>query len=100
MVKQSRNRQRGKESEKVIAKLFGGQRIGLLGKEDIFHPKYSIEVKSRKKFVGRKWFDQCEKNNIDNKIPIVVIHEANKPHNTDLVLIKVKDLLDEKGEGE
>ena len=91
MVKQSRNRQRGKDSERQIAKLLGGKRVGILGDEDVMHPVYSIEVKSRKKFSGRKWMEQCKKNNKDNKIPIVVIHEANKPHSTDLVLIGIKD---------
>jgi len=93
-TKQSRNRQRGKECEREVAKIFNGKRIGILGDEDILHPVYSIEVKSRKKFSGRKWMEQCKKNNKDNKIPIVVVHEANKPHNTDLVLINVNDFLE------
>lgn len=94
MVKQSRNRQRGKEVEKHIAKMFNGKRIGLLGKEDVLHPIYSIEVKSRKKFVGKKWIEQCKKNNQDNKIPIVVVHEANKNHKNDLVIINIEDFIE------
>lgn len=93
MVKKSRNRERGKESEKEVAKLFNGKRMGLLGGEDIFHPKFSIEVKSRKKFAAVKWMDQSKKNNKDNKIPIVVVHQANKHHENDLVLINIMDFL-------
>ena len=96
MVKQSRNRQRGKDCEREIAKIVGGKRIGILGDEDVLHPRYSIEVKSRKKFVGNKWMKQCIKNNKDNKIPIVVIHEANKNHLEDFVLIKLKDFMEIK----
>jgi len=98
MVKQSRNRQRGKECEKEIAKIFGGKRVGILGNEDVMHPIYSIEVKSRKKFIGNKWMKQCKENNKENKIPIIVIHEANKSHDNDFVLINIKDFLqkDEK----
>ena len=96
MVKQSRNRQRGKDCEREIAKIVGGKRIGILGDEDVLHPRYSIEVKSRKKFVGNKWMKQCIKNNKDNKISIVVIHEANKNHLEDFVLIKLKDFMELK----
>ena len=53
----NRNRQRGKECERVIAKMLGGKRVGILGNEDVSHPEYSIEVKSRQEFVARKWMD-------------------------------------------
>ncbi len=99
MVKQSRNRQRGKECERAIAKLFNGKRVGILGNEDVSHPRYSIEVKSRVKFVAKKWMKQCERNNIDKKIPLVVVHEMNKNHSNDLVIMKINDFLkDVKGE--
>lgn len=91
----NRNRQRGKECEKAIAKMFNGKRVGILGNEDVQHPKYSIEVKSRVKFVGKKWMEQCERNNIDNKIPLVVVHEMNKKHDNDFVIMKISDFLKE-----
>jgi len=91
MVKQSRNRDRGKDAERAVAKMLGGKRIGLMGGEDVFHPTYSIEVKSTKSFVGRKWMLQCIKNNKDNKIPMVVVHQANTRHEDDLVMIRMKD---------
>ncbi len=90
----NRNRQRGKECEREIAKIFGGRRVGILGNEDVAHPIYSIEVKSRKSFVGRKWMEQCKRNNIDNKIPLVVVHEMNKSHSSDLVVINIKDFME------
>lgn len=90
---QSRNRKRGKESEKVIAEMFQGMRVGLLGSEDVMHLIFSIEVKSRKKFSARQWFDQAKRNNKNNKIPIVVVHEMNHPHDKDLVVIEINDFL-------
>ena len=85
----NRNRQRGKECEREIAKMFGGKRVGILGNEDVAHPVYSIEVKSRKTFVARKWMEQCKKNNVDKKIPLVVVHEFNKNHSNDLVIMNI-----------
>ncbi len=89
----NRNRQRGKECERVIAKMLGGRRVGILGNEDVAHPDYSIEVKSRKKFVAKGWMEQCKKNNIDSKIPLVVVHEVHKNHSDDLVIINIKDFI-------
>ena len=88
-----RNRQRGKEVEKAIAKIFNGDRMGLFGGEDVKHPKFSIEVKSRLKFVAKKWMAQANRNNKNNKIPIVVVHEKNTHHENDLVIINIQDFL-------
>lgn len=93
MVKVSRNRQRGKELEKEIANIMGGKRMGLFGGEDIYHPKYSIECKSRKAFIGKKWFKQCEKNNTDNKIPLVIVKVAHDKFEDSLVLMKLSDFM-------
>lgn len=89
----NRNRQRGKECERAIAKLLNGKRVGILGQEDIMHPVYSIEVKSRKRFVANKWMDQCIKNNKEGKIPLVVVHETNKNHKKDLIIMNLNDFL-------
>lgn len=88
----SQNRRRGKAVEKAIAKKLNGTRIGLLGREDIIHDKFSIEVKSRRSFVGCNWYDQAVRYAKD-KIPIVVIHITNKRYDNDFVLIKLKDFL-------
>lgn len=90
----NRNRQRGKECEREVAKILGGKRVGILGNEDVAHPIYSIEVKSRKTFVARKWMEQCKKNNVDDKIPLVVVHEFNRNHSNDLVLINITDFIE------
>ena len=86
-----RNRKRGKSAEKAIAEALGGARVGLLGGEDVFHPKFSIEVKSREKFVVEKWFKQCEKNNKKDKIPLVIVHVLSNLHDNDYCILKLKD---------
>ena len=55
------NRARGKSAERRIAALMNGRRVGILGKEDVETDKFSIEVKSRKKFVASGWMDQAVK---------------------------------------
>ena len=89
----SKNRRRGKDAERAVAELLGGARVGLMGGEDVFHPKYSIEVKSREKFIVNKWMDQCIKNNKKNKIPLVVVHTLHKSYDDCYVCIKMKDFL-------
>jgi len=51
------NRARGKSAERRIAALMNGRRVGILGKEDVETDKFSIEVKSRKKFAALDWMN-------------------------------------------
>ena len=88
-----RNRERGKEAEKAIAKLLGGRRVGILGKEDIDHPDYTVEVKSRKTFAGSKFLEQAEQHNTGDKTAIAVVHVTGKRHADDIVMIRLKDFL-------
>jgi hypothetical protein len=85
------NRNRGKRAERAVVQRLGGKRMGVLGGEDVQHPFYSIEVKSREKHAIFKVLKQCEDNNKDNKIPLIVIHEHNKPHDRDLVCLKMEE---------
>ena len=87
------NRNRGKAVERAIAKLLNGKRVGLFGGEDIQHPLFSVEVKSRKAFVARGWMEQCEANNRDNKIPLLVVHETGRRHENDFVILKMSDFI-------
>jgi hypothetical protein len=87
----SLNRDRGKRAERTIAKIFGGDRVGIMGGEDIAHPIYSIEVKSRKSHAVFNFMRQCEQNNKKKKIPLLVLHEHGKQHDNDLVCMRLKD---------
>lgn len=86
---QRRNRLRGKQAERAVAKMLGGRRMGLFGKEDVEHPILSVEVKSRVAFVGRGWLEQAKRNAPAGKKPVVVIHEKHKDHKNDMVLMDI-----------
>ena len=85
---QSRNRKRGKKVEGRHAKAVGGKRVGLLGGEDVWHHEFSIERKSREKFVAEKWMLQAEDNAPKKKLPIVIVHITGKKTDNDLVLMR------------
>ena len=86
-----RNRRRGKATEKKVAKIMKGKAIGALSGEDVFHPIVSIEVKDRKKFVGKKWLEQAQRNASNNKPPLVYLHITGGRHINDMVLMYCKD---------
>jgi hypothetical protein len=88
-----KNRNRGKRAERAVVSMLGGKRTGILGGEDITHPVFSIEVKSREKHAIFKVLKQCEKNNKDNKTELVVIHEHGRQHKSDLFCLKGEDFV-------
>ncbi len=87
----NKNRQHGKAVEKYLAKRLGAKRIGILGAEDLSHPIFSYEIKSRKSFVALSWMNQAKRNAPEGKIPIVVFHQKFTEHNQDLVFLKLTD---------
>ena len=56
------NRQRGKNTERSLARRIKAKRVGVLGKEDLDHPLFSVEVKHRKRVVIEQWMQQAERN--------------------------------------
>jgi hypothetical protein len=98
MVNPAKNRQRGKATERALAKKLGGRRIGILGRADIEleHPlfSFSIESKSRARFVAEKWFMQAIRNCEKGKIPAVVVHVSGKRYENDYVILRLKDFED------
>lgn len=90
-MKQKNNRQRGKATEKAIAKKINGVRIGIMGGEDVFCNNFSIECKSVARCIIEKWFEQCEKNNKRKVVPCVIVHITNKSHDNDFVILRMKD---------
>jgi hypothetical protein len=99
MKNSKRNRQRGKAHQRTIAKKVSGLNIGILGGADVINDRFVIECKSRKSFVGQKWYSQVAKETAkhDGKVPIVVIHVVGKRYENDFVLIKLKDFIDLTG---
>lgn len=83
----NRNRKRGKDTERALAKLLNAKRIGILGSEDLSHPIFSYEVKSRKAFVALDWLEQAKRNCPEGKTPVLVVHVNGRNHNKDCVII-------------
>lgn len=88
-----------KQTERRIAKAFGGKRNSLSGSNskvtsaDVIHSRYYIEVKERKKIPFYKVFLEVKENaKKEGRIPILVIHEKNRKE--DLVIIGMSDFID------
>lgn len=96
------NRRKGKRAEKRVAEILEGERLGILGGEDVRTDLFSIEVKTRKSFSGTKFLEQAIKNNKKGKIPIAIIHINHTHYKNSIVLIRLEDFLKllKKGEGE
>ena len=87
------NRNRGKNSERVVAKTLGGTRIGTMGSEDIhIDGHFSVEVKSRQTFVACAWMAQAVRN-AKGKTPLLVVHVHGKRHDDNLVIVKMSDFI-------
>lgn len=95
-----------KRTERELAKMLGGKRIPVTGRQrgetpDIDHPLYSIEVKHKKKLP--EWLhdahDQAvQSSNKRKKLPVVVLHETGKAHKNDYVVLQMRDFLEITGE--
>ena len=88
-----------KATERMIAKRLGGRRVPITGRTrgsapDVEHDWLSIEVKHRR--VVPKWLrnamDQaCKSNLTGTKLPVSIIHEHGTNHDTDLVVMHLRD---------
>ena len=85
------NRDRGKRTERDLAKRLGGKRVGILGSEDISHDWASFEVKNRVKSTVHGFMEQCTRNCPQGKVPIVIVHKHGERHGNDLVCMKLVD---------
>ena len=86
-----RNRRFGKNVERHIAKIMGGKRMGILGKQDVVTDKFDIECKGVKRTVISKWFAQAKKNTTEDKLPLLVVHPVNTLYEESFVIIRLGD---------
>ncbi|QWV97466.1 hypothetical protein KP005_19360 [Geomonas nitrogeniifigens] len=86
-----RNRQRGKENEKALAKMMKGDRKGLFGGEDISAGPWSIEAKSRVKSTVHTFMEQAKRNCPKGKMPMVIVHLHSSRRENDLVCVRLSD---------
>lgn len=88
------NKRRGRKYEARIQKRFGGYKQGLYGGEDVATEIFSIEAKTRKKFVGQQFMDQAVSNCTKGKVPLVVVHVVGQRMPNDLVMMRLGDFED------
>jgi len=93
-----RNNLRGKRVQRRVAKDIKGKDVGILGYQDVISKHFSVEVKSREKFVGESFLKQSEKTAISPKIPIAIVHLNGSRYDNDIVLIRKKHFLKLTGE--
>ena len=87
-----------KQAERRIAKLLGGRRIPVTGRQrgdgpDIEHDALSIEVKSRKALPA--WLlgalNQAQAASKNGKVSVVVLHQDRAPYAESLVVLRLED---------
>jgi len=94
----SLNRNRGKATERATAKRLGGKGVGILGGEDVSAGLFSVECKSRVRFVGQGWMSQAVRNCPRGRVPMLVVHLHGARHADDLVMLRMSDWLDLYGD--
>jgi len=90
----SKNRRRGKDLERWVAKYFGGRRVGILGQEDVrLHWGCNIECKERAAlpiFIYKS-MAQAERN-AAGSMAWVVLHQLGDEYENGLVIMRCKDV--------
>ncbi len=89
-----------KHSERMVAKLLGGERTGCNGesRRDVEHPVWSVEVKHRKALPA--WLHDAMLQAIieaDGRTPVVVLHEKGQRYADSYVVMSLKDFRDHLG---
>jgi len=94
-----------KAVERSIAKIVGGERVPITGRQrgsapDVAHEWLGIEIKHRKQLPA--WLHDamaqavaCSDNG--DKLPIVVLHEKGRRHDDDFVVVRLSDFVDHFG---
>jgi len=87
-----------KNVERQIAKILGGERVPITGRQrgsapDIALPEFGIEVKHRKRLPG--WIadavDQAVACTPQGGKPVVILHEAGQRYADSYVILKLTD---------
>ena len=94
-----------KATERAIAKILGGERVPITGRQrgsapDIEHEWLSLEVKHRKHAVPQ-WvltaMEQAEASNKTDKLPMAVIHRQGDRYLDALCVVRLKDFIERFG---
>jgi len=84
-----------KDVERRIARELGGERVGILGREDVRHDRYSIEVKTRLELPAflKGAYGQAQSNAAEGKVPLLVLKEKGKRFDDCLCVLRLADFL-------
>jgi hypothetical protein len=93
-VNPNRNRKRGKATERQVAKMLNGRRMGILGKHDVEAGDWAVEVKDRVACVLFKWMEQAVRNCPPGKTPVVIAHKTGSSHGEDLICIQYRSMFE------
>ena len=89
---------RWKAVERNIARLLGGVRVPVSGRQrgdqpDIEHPQFSVEVKSRNTIP--QWLceavEQATASATEDRVPLVVLHQNGRRYADALVVVRLAD---------
>jgi len=85
-----------KAAERRIAREIGGERVGILGREDVRHDRLSIEVKTRRELPRFlvKAYGQAAGNARAGKLPLLVLKETGKRFEDCLCILSLGDFLE------
>lgn len=89
------SRSSGKAAERRVAKDTNGQRMGIMGMDDVRTARISFEVKTRKKLPKsiKQWFEQAKNNAHKNNIPVLVMKEKGTQWKDALVVMEYDKFL-------
>jgi hypothetical protein len=82
-----------KAVERKVARKLGGQRIPCSGNGeipgDVQHPRWHVEVKTRKNLVLKTWYDKAKedsKKNPEGEKPVLLVVKMKGSHRTFVVM--------------
>jgi uracil DNA glycosylase len=94
------SRNSGKAAERRVAKDMKGQRMGIMGMDDVRVPPkdglgISFEVKTRKKLPTsiKRWFRQAELNVHGKNIPVLAMKEKETKWGEAFIMLKYEHFL-------
>lgn len=92
---------RWKNTERKVAKILGGERVPVSGRQrgfsaDVKHDRLSIEVKDREKLPAWLYdaMEQAEMSAHDGQIPTVILHEKGQKYEDCLTLVRLSSIIE------
>ena len=90
-----------KAVERSIARLIGGERVPVTGRQrgsapDIEHDFLSVEVKHRKSLPSwlHEAMNQAQASKRGDQLPVVILHGKNMEYRNSMVLVRLDDFVD------